>query len=145
MCDGTNRPLPRSAFTTSLPHTADGTDAVTTLCLGGSGAIAAAAHVRPDLFVAMCRAVVGGRLDEGRRIFDKLAPMIQALCSEPNPAPVKAALGRKDCSATSCAHRRRERAILTGIQKAMACTSEPRICGRGHPRFTYHRVRFSRN
>ncbi|MFM0309426.1 4-hydroxy-tetrahydrodipicolinate synthase [Paraburkholderia sp. RL17-383-BIF-A] len=62
------------------------------LCLGGSGAIAASAHLRPERFVALYRALAAGRLDEGRRIFHALAPLIQALFAEPNPAPVKAML-----------------------------------------------------
>jgi len=64
----------------------------TTLCLGGSGAIAASAHVRPDLFVALADAVSAGDLALGRALFHQLAPLIQALGSEPNPAPVKAML-----------------------------------------------------
>ncbi|WP_434111733.1 4-hydroxy-tetrahydrodipicolinate synthase [Paraburkholderia caffeinilytica] len=63
-----------------------------TLCLGGSGAIAASAHLRPERFVALYRALSAGRLDEGRRIFHALVPLIQALFAEPNPAPVKALL-----------------------------------------------------
>ncbi|MDR6406991.1 4-hydroxy-tetrahydrodipicolinate synthase [Paraburkholderia terricola] len=63
-----------------------------TLCLGGSGAIAASAHVRPERFVALYRALAAGRLDEGRRIFHALAPLMEALFAEPNPAPVKALL-----------------------------------------------------
>ena len=64
----------------------------TTLCLGGSGAIAASAHVRPDLFVALADVVSAGDLALGRALFHQLAPLIQALGSEPNPAPVKAML-----------------------------------------------------
>ena len=63
-----------------------------TVCLGGSGAIAASAHLRPERFVALYRALAEGRLDEGRRIFHALAPLIQAAFAEPNPAPVKALL-----------------------------------------------------
>ncbi|WP_051980715.1 4-hydroxy-tetrahydrodipicolinate synthase [Burkholderia sp. 9120] len=63
-----------------------------TLCLGGSGAIAASAHVRPERFVALYEALAAGRLAEGRRMFHALAPLIQALFVEPNPAPVKALL-----------------------------------------------------
>jgi 4-hydroxy-tetrahydrodipicolinate synthase len=33
-----------------------------------------------------------GRLDEGRRIFHALTPLIQLAFAEPNPAPVKALL-----------------------------------------------------
>lgn len=64
----------------------------TTLCLGGHGAIAASAHLHPERFVAVHRAIAQGHLDEGRRLFHALAPRIRALFSEPNPAPVKAAL-----------------------------------------------------
>jgi 4-hydroxy-tetrahydrodipicolinate synthase len=63
-----------------------------TLCLGGSGAIAASAHLRTERFVALYRALAQGRLDEGRRIFHGLAPLIHAAFAEPNPAPVKALL-----------------------------------------------------
>ena len=63
-----------------------------TLCLGGSGAIAASAHVRPERFVALYRALATGALEEGRRIFHALVPLIHASFAEPNPAPVKALL-----------------------------------------------------
>ncbi|WCM22652.1 4-hydroxy-tetrahydrodipicolinate synthase [Paraburkholderia bryophila] len=62
------------------------------LCLGGSGAIAASAHVHPARFVALYDALAAGRLAEGRRMFHALAPLIEALFVEPNPAPVKALL-----------------------------------------------------
>jgi 4-hydroxy-tetrahydrodipicolinate synthase len=63
-----------------------------TLCLGGAGAIAAAAHIRPDLFVQMAQLVQAGQLDRARKIFYDLLPMIRLLFAEPNPAPVKEAL-----------------------------------------------------
>jgi 4-hydroxy-tetrahydrodipicolinate synthase len=66
-----------------------------TLCLGGSGAIAASAHLRPERFVALYRALAEGRLEEGRRIFHALVPLIQLAFAEPNPAPVKALLARE--------------------------------------------------
>lgn len=66
-----------------------------TVALGGAGLIAAAAHVRPDLFVAMFQALRGQRLDEARAIFHALAPMIRLLYAEPNPGPVKALLARQ--------------------------------------------------
>ncbi len=61
-------------------------------CLGGQGAISAAAHIRPDLYRQMHDLVQQGRLAEARQINDLLQPLIQLLFSEPNPAPVKAAL-----------------------------------------------------
>ncbi|MEX3787461.1 4-hydroxy-tetrahydrodipicolinate synthase [Paraburkholderia sp. BR14374] len=63
-----------------------------TVCAGGSGAIAASAHWRPERFVALYRALTEGRLDEGRRIFHALVPQIQLAFAEPNPAPMKALL-----------------------------------------------------
>ena len=65
---------------------------LSTLCLGGSGAIAASAHLRPDLFANLPPLVQAGRLDEARKIFYKLLPLIQRVFEEPNPAPIKAAL-----------------------------------------------------
>ncbi|CAN7762634.1 4-hydroxy-tetrahydrodipicolinate synthase [Caballeronia sp. LjRoot34] len=63
-----------------------------TICLGGHGAIAASAHVRAADFVAVYNDIKAGRLDEARARFHRLVPLIQALVSEPNPAPVKCAL-----------------------------------------------------
>ncbi|MDB5766565.1 MAG: dapA2 [Collimonas fungivorans] len=63
-----------------------------TLCLGGHGAISAAAHIRPDLFVHLFELVRAAQLGSARALFKQLLPMIQLLFSEPNPGPVKAAL-----------------------------------------------------
>jgi 4-hydroxy-tetrahydrodipicolinate synthase len=63
-----------------------------TLCLGGTGAIAASAHLRPDLLVKMARHIAAGELAPARAIFYALRPAMTLLFAEPNPAPVKAAL-----------------------------------------------------
>ena len=63
-----------------------------TLCLGGHGAISAAAHIRPDLFVQLFELTRTGDIASARALFNQLLPIIQLLFSEPNPAPVKAAL-----------------------------------------------------
>ncbi|MBO9330481.1 4-hydroxy-tetrahydrodipicolinate synthase [Achromobacter xylosoxidans] len=68
--------------------------ALSVLCLGGAGMIAAAAHIRPDLFVAMYRAVLTQQLDQARKLFHALAPVIRLAFAEPNPGPVKAQLER---------------------------------------------------
>lgn len=62
------------------------------LCAGGQGAIAAAAHIRVDLFVQVYDLVHAGHLAEAMTLFDHLLPVIRLLFSEPNPAPLKAAL-----------------------------------------------------
>ncbi|MBV8049229.1 MAG: 4-hydroxy-tetrahydrodipicolinate synthase [Paludibacterium sp.] len=63
-----------------------------TLCMGGVGAIAASAHIRPDLFVALAAAVDACDLPRARAIFHALAPMMRLMFAEANPGPVKAAL-----------------------------------------------------
>lgn len=61
-------------------------------CMGGHGAIAAAAHVRPDLYVRVLDLVAQDKVKEARELFAQLVPWIRLLFSEPNPGPVKAAL-----------------------------------------------------
>ncbi|WP_027819959.1 4-hydroxy-tetrahydrodipicolinate synthase [Paraburkholderia bannensis] len=65
------------------------------MCAGASGAIAASAHVLPERFVAMERALREGRLNEARAIWHTLVPLVRAMFEEPNPGPVKAALARQ--------------------------------------------------
>lgn len=65
------------------------------LCLGARGMIAAAAHIRPDLFVALDRAVRAQQLDRARALFHALAPVIRLAFAEPNPGPVKALLAHQ--------------------------------------------------
>lgn len=68
---------------------------LSTLCLGGAGAITAAAHIRPDLYVRIVQLVRAERIGEARQLFYRLLPLIQLLFAEPNPALVKAALAMK--------------------------------------------------
>ncbi|MBO1014201.1 4-hydroxy-tetrahydrodipicolinate synthase [Achromobacter sp. SD115] len=69
--------------------------ALSVMSLGGAGMIAAAAHIRPDLFVAMHQAVKAQQLDLARKLFHALVPIIQLTFAEPNPGPLKAQLGRQ--------------------------------------------------
>lgn len=62
------------------------------LCLGAKGAIAASAHVHPELFVTLYQQIRDNRLAAGRTTFFQLLPLIHSLFIEPNPAPVKTAL-----------------------------------------------------
>lgn len=90
-------------------------------CLGGHGAIAAAALVRPDLYRRLWSRVQAGDLAAARRLHHVLLPWIRLLFAEPNPAPLKAALAmmglipdglRLPMTAVSAALRRRiERAL----------------------------------
>jgi 4-hydroxy-tetrahydrodipicolinate synthase len=65
---------------------------LSTMALGGTGAIAATAHIRPDLFAAVARNMQQGNVAQARDIFYRLLPWIRAAFEEPNPAPAKAAL-----------------------------------------------------
>lgn len=65
-----------------------------TLCIGGQGAIVASAHIRPDLFSALWRAVAEQRLSIARQLFHALMPLIRLMFAEPNPGPVKTLLAR---------------------------------------------------
>jgi 4-hydroxy-tetrahydrodipicolinate synthase len=67
-----------------------------TLCQGGVGAVAASAHLRPELFVAPHRHIRGNDLRGARALWQALWPLTRALFDEPNPAPVKAALAKRD-------------------------------------------------
>src|SRR5690606_75647 len=63
-----------------------------TVLMGGSGAIAAAAHVCTERFVAMVECGLAGKVDEGRAQAEALLPVVQACFAEPNPAVFKAVL-----------------------------------------------------
>jgi len=95
-----------------------------TLCAGGVGAVAASAHLRPDLFVALQRQIAAGALHEARATWRLLWPLTKALFDEPNPAPVKAALAaagqledglRAPMAAASAANRAQVQALLASI------------------------------
>jgi len=67
----------------------------TTLAQGGTGAITASAHLCTPAFVALVGYLQTGELDAARRIWRTLAPMVDAVFAEPNPAPIKAALAQQ--------------------------------------------------
>lgn len=62
------------------------------MCQGATGAIAASAHIHPQLFVRLHREIHDNQLHAARATFFELLPLIQTLFIEPNPAPVKTAL-----------------------------------------------------
>lgn len=62
------------------------------LCLGGSGAITAAAQVLPQAFMSLYQALNAQQLVQARRVHHALTPLVHALFAEPNPSVIKAAL-----------------------------------------------------
>jgi 4-hydroxy-tetrahydrodipicolinate synthase len=60
--------------------------------MGGTGAIAASAHVCTRRFAEMIECGRAGRVAEGRSHAEALLPLVRALFAEPSPALIKAAL-----------------------------------------------------
>jgi 4-hydroxy-tetrahydrodipicolinate synthase len=65
------------------------------MSLGARGAIAASAHLRPDLFVRLHALLRDQQLRAAQTLWRALRPLTEALFTEPNPAPVKGALARQ--------------------------------------------------
>jgi 4-hydroxy-tetrahydrodipicolinate synthase len=72
------------------------------LCAGGHGAICAAAHVRPDLYVQLYDLIRAQQLERARALFWQLLPLIRMLASEPGTVALRAVLGM-------CGHLREQR------------------------------------
>ena len=72
-----------------------------TVAAGGSGAIAASAHLRTADFAQVIRLLQSGQVDAARRLWAPLVSLASALFAEPNPACVKNALAQmglmEDC------------------------------------------------
>lgn len=66
-----------------------------TLCAGGSGAIAASAHLLTQHFAALVAETRAGRLPQARRLYHALVPLSQALFEQPNPSVFKTVLARQ--------------------------------------------------
>ncbi len=65
------------------------------LAVGASGAIAASAHLRPDLFARLHRLVAQQQLQPAQALWRSLRPLCEALFAEPNPIPVKTVLAHQ--------------------------------------------------
>lgn len=62
------------------------------LSLGGSGVISVLSNIMPKATSDMCDLYFEGKVEESRRLQLKLLPLVNALFSEVNPIPVKAAV-----------------------------------------------------
>jgi 4-hydroxy-tetrahydrodipicolinate synthase len=67
----------------------------TTVCQGGSGAIAASAHLHTRDFVAVISLLQQGKLVEARQRWAALPTHIAAMFAQPNPICIKAALAQE--------------------------------------------------
>jgi 4-hydroxy-tetrahydrodipicolinate synthase len=66
-----------------------------TVAEGGSGAIAASAHLQTERFVSVLRLLREGRLADAREQWQPLLPLIEALFGDANPGPLKAVLANE--------------------------------------------------
>ena len=66
--------------------------AAAVMALGGSGVISVVSNVLPDQTLSMARAALDGDFDTAADLQIRLLPLIEALFSEVNPIPVKAAM-----------------------------------------------------
>ncbi|MDD5336730.1 MAG: 4-hydroxy-tetrahydrodipicolinate synthase [Rhodoferax sp.] len=66
-----------------------------TVALGGSGAIAASAHLHTQRFVRVLQSLQQGDLAQAQALWRPLMPLIAALFREPNPGPLKALLAQQ--------------------------------------------------
>jgi 4-hydroxy-tetrahydrodipicolinate synthase len=72
-----------------------GDDATTCdlLAAGAHGCISVTANICPADMAMMCKMALSGNLDDARRVDQRLQPLHRDLFLEPNPVPVKYALG----------------------------------------------------
>lgn len=66
-----------------------------TMAQGGHGAIAAAAHLHTQRFVALLQRIRAGDLKGAEALWTPLLPLIESLFEEPNPGPLKALLAQQ--------------------------------------------------
>lgn len=68
-------------------------DAYATLAaLGATGIISATANIAPEFFLKMAQLIEQGQLQEAFKIQKRIVPLVRAVFSETNPAPLKYAL-----------------------------------------------------
>ncbi len=87
-----------NALRAALPETFDilsGDDFITLafMAAGARGVVSVASNIVPREMVEMVRAFADGRVAEAQKIQAKLYPLFRDLFIEPNPVPIKTALG----------------------------------------------------
>ena len=65
---------------------------VPVMAMGGMGVISVLSNIKPELTAAMCDAALAGDFDTASALQCRMLPLIEALFSEVNPIPVKAAM-----------------------------------------------------
>lgn len=87
-----------NALRAALPDSFDilsGDDFITLsfMAAGARGVVSVASNIVPAELVQMVSAAAAGRYDEARKVHERLFPLFRDLFIEPNPVPIKTALG----------------------------------------------------
>ena len=91
--------------------------------MGGHGAIAAAAHMCTERFVAMVECARHAKLDDARRHAEALLPVVQAGFAEPNPAVWKGVLHAQGRIATPDVRAPMTNASAAAVDRALAAVA----------------------
>jgi 4-hydroxy-tetrahydrodipicolinate synthase len=88
--------------------------------LGGSGAIAASAHVCTRRYVELVECALAGKVDEGRAHHEALLPVARACFAEPNPSIFKGVLAAQGLIPTADVRLPLAPASPTAVEAALA-------------------------
>ncbi len=72
------------------------------MSVGAVGVVSVASNLFPAEICALVRAFESGNMTEGEKLHHKLFPLFKALFIEPNPVPVKTALGWRGAISGEC-------------------------------------------
>lgn len=103
-----------------------------TIMMGGSGAIAAAAHLCTPVFCRLVDAALDGDVTTAARLGHALLPVVQAGVAEPNPAGWKSALhaaGEISSPALRAPMTAASREATTALLEAVGCVQHEPIAG----------------
>ena len=93
--DSSDRLVRLSSFGTRLPlYAGNDTQIYTSLSLGGCGVISVISNILPSLVVKICRLYTDGERKKSLALQQSMLPLIDAMFTETNPAPVKYAMER---------------------------------------------------
>lgn len=103
--------------------------ALSAVCLGGNGVISVLSNLLPGQVNKMIKAAKAGDLHTALALHDRLHPLTEALFSEVNPIPVKAAMGHLGYDCGLCrlplgAMDSRKKALLLDTLDALVQTAD---------------------
>lgn len=96
---------------------------VPTILQGGTGAIAASAHLCTTRFVGMVEAALNGKLEDARVHAEALLPVVQAGFTEPNPSVFKGVLHAQGLIPTPALRLPLLAASASSVERALAAVA----------------------